>query len=367
MATAVTHAAAATSNDNIIESLSNKYIQSLSSSSSSPLPYWIELTEKKQFSRLLYTNPVCFLCCNSNSDSTSDNSNDVVTNGDTVRITSGTDATRCDSIESQEKQGSSHNVMVLSWLTATNNNGQFIFSIHRRRHSASLLLNIHNETEAQASLSHPPNPIGNLFTLSVPIEGMEELVLAVGRVSGRHVDKFSSSLSSRPNKSMYNDDKTNDQQQQHQQELSLSKIRKNNFKKSRRYRTEDGPAIPGLKAIPIPLDLSWVSSSSSSSTTWPLCYIDGTVAYMICQVVQILDNNYNDDHYTVLGQIRSAKVLSTYWDIQKNLFRPMNNSGNIDTITTSSDAKVSATEIENTKIRPYLTFFGSQTFGYVVP
>ena len=34
-------------------------------------PHWIELTEKKQFSRLLYTNPVCFLscaCCNDHDD-----------------------------------------------------------------------------------------------------------------------------------------------------------------------------------------------------------------------------------------------------------------------------------------------------------
>ena len=61
---------------------------------------WIDLKEPKQFCRLLYTNPVCFLS----------------------------------TIATTEQQ---RNVMVLSWLTATNNEGRFMFSLNRRRHTAS--------------------------------------------------------------------------------------------------------------------------------------------------------------------------------------------------------------------------------------
>ena len=119
------------------------------------LPHWIELTESKQFSRLLYTNPVCLLCCNSSSNDTGIGSS---SRGENTAVISGTEAFNSDAaIESpappkeqdQVKVSNSHNnVMVLSWLTATNNTGQFMFSIHRRRHTASLLqLNISHEAE----------------------------------------------------------------------------------------------------------------------------------------------------------------------------------------------------------------------------
>lgn len=95
---------------------------------------WIELNEPKQRSRLLYTNPVCFLS---------------TTTGDNER-----------------------NVMTLSWLTSTNNEGRFMFSLNRRRNTASVLT------------------LGSNFCLSVPVKGMEELVRHVGRASGRWGSKF---------------------------------------------------------------------------------------------------------------------------------------------------------------------------------
>jgi flavin reductase (DIM6/NTAB) family NADH-FMN oxidoreductase RutF len=62
--------------------------------------HWIRLKEPKQWSRLLYPNPVCFLCT------------------ETVTTT---------------KRRLLPNVMVVSWMTAINNAGTFMFSINKRR------------------------------------------------------------------------------------------------------------------------------------------------------------------------------------------------------------------------------------------
>ncbi len=87
---------------------------------------------------------------------------------------------------------------------------------------------------------------------------------------------------------------------------------------------------------------------------------------MVCQVVHILDDNcHNNDHFILLGQIHRAKVLSTYWDIPKNLFRPM--PAHHDTPKDANDNKTNDTTTTGSRtIPPYSTFFGSQSFGYVV-
>ena len=344
-----------------------------------PSPHWIELTEKKQFSRLLYTNPVCFLCCcGSKSSSSHDDTDDAIdNNGAAAILTSGTSGDGVKSSQTQQEQNFvmnnvSHNVMVLSWLTATNNTGQFMFSINRRRHTASLLLNIPKEEEypnAEVGQHHSPASmkVGTFFTLSVPIQGMEEMVLSVGRVSGKDTNKFTASC---PKSNVTNDDDIKDDGQYRQQPSKLAKV---NHKKSRRHEKKRSVVVPvpGLKAIPIPIscytDHSSLGSSSISASS-PLVYIDGTVAYMVCQLVHILDDNcHNNDHFILLGQIHGAKVLSTYWDIPKNLFRPM--PVHDDTPNCANDKTNDTTTAVATGSRtvpPYLTFFGSQTFGYVV-
>jgi hypothetical protein len=80
----------------------------------------------------------------------------------------------------QKRSAANEKVMVLSWLTATNNNRRFIFSLNRRRHSSSLL---------KSSLS-PSSSCSSEFTLSVPVQGTEELVRSVGSVSGQFGSKF---------------------------------------------------------------------------------------------------------------------------------------------------------------------------------
>jgi len=49
------------------------------------------------------------------------------------------------------------------------------------------------------------------------------------------------------------------------------------------------------------------------------------------------------EHLLVMAEVIDAYVHPSYWDVNKLLFRPL-----------------------STDVPPYLTFFGSQTFGYVM-
>lgn len=223
---------------------------------------WIHLTEPKQFSRLLYTNPVCFL-------STCDNE------GPT-------------------------NVMVLSWLTATNNEGRFMFSLNRRRHTASLLSKDCD------------------FELSVPTLGMEDLVLNVGNTSGRWGSKF-----------MTNKSKPMEQQL----EKSENAHEVPNVPLSNRQKKKQARRTPGVKG----LDVMPFGNHDGSAFV-----IAGTVAHLQCKAYNIIQESLIDDnHLLILAEVTRAYVKPSYWCSDKNLFRP------------------------TAKVPPYLTFFGSQTFGYV--
>mmetsp|Transcript_29197 Transcript_29197/g.48242 ORF Transcript_29197/g.48242 Transcript_29197/m.48242 type:complete len:242 (-) Transcript_29197:11-736(-) len=227
---------------------------------------WIELKEPKQFSRLLYTNPVCFL-----------------------------------STANSEQR----NVMVLSWLTATNNEGRFMFSLNRKRHTASLISE------------------GCTFVLSVPVKGMEELVKEVGGTPGRWGSKFA------------DDHPLSEQKEEaaaEEEAKHLSKRQKKKQQFSRRW-----PVVAGLKAVPLGHQPIQNMDSSKPSA------VDGTVAHLQCKAYSKMQEGVIDeDHYLILAEVTQAFVKSSYWDGEKKLFRP-------------SDISVP----------PYLTFFGSQTFGYV--
>jgi flavin reductase (DIM6/NTAB) family NADH-FMN oxidoreductase RutF len=140
------------------------------------LPFTI-VSDPKMRARLLYPNPVCILACRSppTTPSTFD-----------------------------------FNAMILSWLTPINNDGDFIFSINKSRFTAQCL---RLEEQFQRS-QHPATPANELlepspsiarmsqhadsFTLSIPVMGMESMVLSIGSCSGRDCNKFTSipSLSS---------------------------------------------------------------------------------------------------------------------------------------------------------------------------
>jgi hypothetical protein len=92
---------------------------------------------QSQCSRVLYSNPVCFLC------------------------TAPTESAR--------------NVMTISWLTATDNLGHFVCALNRGRHSA-------------AHLSASQTPI--FFVLSIATARHAALLRQVGSTSGRDGDKL---------------------------------------------------------------------------------------------------------------------------------------------------------------------------------
>jgi flavin reductase (DIM6/NTAB) family NADH-FMN oxidoreductase RutF len=249
---------------------------------------WLTLSDGKSFSRLLYPNPVCFLGTLSHRNTNNDD--DVNNNAIVIRQPSPAVQTK--------------NVMVLSWLTAVNNEGSFVFAINRRRYTARIL-NLHNRH----------------FTLSVPVRGMEELVLNVGAVSGQVVDKFRR--------------EEQEPKQREPQSLDSTTVDNDDFSSSsrrikRKLLAENG--VPGLHSEPF--DQSFA--------------IRDTVAQMACEITGTLrtsdtDNDDNDEEHVIYrARVVTARVDTNYWDGEKLLFRAM-------TAVTP----------------PYLTFFGSQTFGYV--
>lgn len=225
---------------------------------------WRKLTKGKELSRLLYPNPVCFLCTGDGVDNS--------------------------------------NVMVLSWLTATNNEGRFLFSIHKHRHSAGLLLRKHHSDEE--------------FVLSVPVHGMEKLLCQVGSVSGVCGTKFPAHV------------KTNDEQD------PILEMRK-------RKRPHFPRGIPSLRAI----SLSAIDPTYEATTSSSLFGIEGCVAFIACQIHEILENSpiIDEQHWLVVAEMKAAWVHPDYWCAARNRFRP------------ASD-----------QVPSYLTFLGSQTFGQVV-
>jgi len=129
--------------------------------------------------------------------------------------------------------------------------------------------------------------------------------------------------------------------------------------------------------VPIPF------SSESEMTQSSLFVIDGTIAYLKCRTYAVLgsppsstdastenESKYygtgkqkaeekaadkevecgnaqppiviDDNHLLVIAEIADASVHPSYWDRNKLLFSPLSND-----------------------VLPYLTFFGSLTFGYV--
>lgn len=245
---------------------------------------WIQLSEKKQFSRLLYTNPVCFLS--------------TAASGETDNVSDADDESK------QRQRPARRNVMVLSWLTPTNNNGRFMFSLNRHRYTASRLRE------------------GSIFVLSIPVEGMEDLVRSVGSVSGRFGSKFQHDheTSEELKTTSFSDGPSLSKRQKKKQE-------KENFANH---------GIPALEAV-----VPGTTSAQTTSDDDGIFAIRGTVAHLVCQIYKLIEEPVIDDsHLLVLASVESAFARKSYWNQEKNLFQPQGSSP------------------------PYLTFFGAQIFGY---
>lgn len=240
------------------------------SSNETSSEHWIELKDSKDFSRLLYTNPVCLL-------------------------------TTVNEISSPRQ-----NVMVVSWLTATNNQGKFMMSINKNRHTAQILTLKESNVE---------------FVLCVPVAGMETLVKNVGSVSG----KWGKSKFWKDDPIAQDDDS------------KCNKSKASNKKKRRRFQN----GIEGLHTVEIGSSMEEPKSESE------LFAVKGTVAHLKCCTYRIVDGKdgsaIDEDHHLILCEVRAAFVQSQYWNEEKKRFQP-----------------------KCKDVSPYLTFFGSQAFGYVV-
>ncbi len=180
-------------------------------------------------------------------------------------------------------------------------------SMNRRRHSASVLISGVSE-----------------FVLSVPIKGMESLVRDVGSISGQCGSKFPS-------------DHVGQELPQELQGKETSKRKA----KTKRKRIMSTVGIPGLEAEPLQCQVSSKQHDDGSKISSPFA-IRGTVAHLKCSTYKIMEDIIDDDHLLILAQVTAASVHSSYWDSNNNTFRPKDGSP------------------------PYLTFYGSQEFGYVV-
>jgi flavin reductase (DIM6/NTAB) family NADH-FMN oxidoreductase RutF len=259
----------ASSDDDIVISTSQQELSSVEEVE------WVRLSDGKQLSRLLYPNPVCFLCTWCRHDQ-------VATLHDITQNTS---------------SDLFHNVMVSTWLTATNNSGRFMYSLNRRRHTASIL-------------QKQPE-----FTLSVPVQGMEDLVRNVGSVSGRDGSKFPTDHSS----SNVN--------------VNVEQDAKPMSKRQKKKLPAFVHGIAGLESVPF--------GNCIQSTHHPSFAIAGTISHLRCEVYTMLEDQIDNEHFLVLAEVKEAFVHPSYWNAHKNVFRP------------------------TPSVPPYLTFFGSKMFGVV--
>lgn len=141
----------------------------------------VEITEDRLKSRILYCNPVCLLttvvprAVREKAVATavaSPSQGKDPSDEDEVKADANAATADAGSLVQLAEGGSRRNVMVLSWLTPVNNEGAFVCAVHKRRFSAECL------------------QLRGHFALSVPVQGMEALILKVGDITGKNVDKF---------------------------------------------------------------------------------------------------------------------------------------------------------------------------------
>eukprot|EP00658_Telonema_sp_P-2_P077280 TRINITY_DN6950_c0_g1_i1.p1 TRINITY_DN6950_c0_g1~~TRINITY_DN6950_c0_g1_i1.p1 ORF type:complete len:223 (+),score=75.64 TRINITY_DN6950_c0_g1_i1:196-864(+) len=196
------------------------------------------------------------------------------------------------------------NMMVLSWLAPVNNKSMFMFSINKRRHTATRLME------------------GTVFGLSVPTEEMRELVLQIGSNSGHGQKDKAAKLGVAlcrsgwapldPERAMEGEESVNPFGALEEEEDDEEE--------------EDGQDEPQPKKRKIELGPGEVVA------------VEAAVAHLVCTVVTKQEIAEEDDHWLVVARISDAYVRSSYWN--------------------------GKTFCGNDAEKPsILTFFGSQTFG----
>jgi len=256
------------------------------------------------------------------------------------------------------------NVMTVSWLSPINNKGGFVMSLHKKRYTAHLL-----KTDG-------------LFVLSVPVKGMEELVLSIGGISGSETNKFIqfqivacspgwTPLSPLAHSILCDTSTPLSLQLDHS---SISEQTKQQFQVELNPKGDLVTHLAAPDSDPSIISDVQSSSSVSSPSSFPslsqsslppscsspapppsrkpkpkskkikkpanndLVAVSECVAHMVCKVVT-KDSEADDAHTLWRCQIEQAFVLSEYWN-GKNFIHPED--------------------------KPYLSFLGSKKFAYVV-
>lgn len=244
--------------------------------------------------------------------------------------------------------------MTLSWMTPVNNYGGFAFAIHKTRYSSSGLL------------------AGKKFTLSVPTAESRDLVLAVGRVSGKVAKKFDGSIpnlkagvfgmlgtpagkehlaaTTKKNRNAYDVLFDADDEEDKDETVSSEQA-----VRDLSGRTE-GSTHTGSKSE---LPSSYVHHSFPAP-------IDGTVAHMQCTVLSYTDAA-DAGTYLVIANINKASVHKHYWGLKGKCFVAADTPED-NTVDHSADALDSFAPVDpqHRRLPPILSFLGSQRFGHVV-
>jgi len=244
--------------------------------------------EKHLFSRLIYANPVCLL-----------------------------------SVISRSRA----NVMTITWLTPCDNKGLFVMSLNKNRFSAKLL------KESRA------------FVLSIPVAGMEELVLTIGGKTGSECDKFSKlnipvcapgwqPVSQEVQEILDSSSAQFLPQQAAPNGADTAETVTTNEKRRVRF-AEEHDIIPASDKP---------ESKQAPQTSPQYVAISSCVAHLVCSVLPSVSSDFaneeQDGHYILLCRIDDAFVNADYWESGKTLVPSPGNP-------------------------PLLSFLGSQQFAYM--
>lgn len=201
--------------------------------------------------------------------------------------------------------GPSRNVMTISWLTATSNHGELMMSMNAGRYSTTFV-----------------HAVGDRFVLNVPVRGMEELVKQIGGCSGRDdadTDKFT--------------------------RLAIPTCRPGNkpIEATAAVRLPNGGGKWQHK--PRTQALLAEDEADAEDSDWNLLAIPSCVAHLVCEVTAVhlasAPTPLVRAHNVLFSSVRRAYVHKDYWQNGNNF------------IAVRPD------------LPPYLTFLGSGNFAYV--
>lgn len=262
--------------------------------------------EKQMLSRLLYPNPVCMLSTPAH----------VNTGGP--------------------------NVMTISWLTPLNNFALILLSVNAKRHTA---------TKLQACPE---------FVLNIPAHGFEETVLAIGKNTGADGDKFeklgiatcgpgweplTSDESGAPDSDEGSDDDDDGARAAAtsappQNPFALlggeSSSEEEDSSDEKSARVQDRSQNGGGDSISDPAAAK--SATKDPTRSGELIAIAGAMCHIVCKVRSMTEE---EGHWLVQAEMTEAFVRRSYWNGKQLCAR-------------------------DPSVPPFLTFLGSQRFGYVV-